>query len=190
MVMPDLMRRDWTLDDLQALEDDGKRYEIIDGELFVTPSPSWPHQDAAGELYLILSRYARSQRIGHVLQAPADVAFSPRRIVQPDIFVVPLIEGQKPRTFEQAGALLLAAEVLSPSTARADRVAKRRLYREELVAEYWIIDLDARTIERSTPSESRPELLSDQIEWHPPGAGEPLLIELAAYFGVVLGTGA
>jgi Uma2 family endonuclease len=190
MVMPDLMRRNWTRDDIRALEDDGKRYEIIDGELFVTPSPSWPHQDAVGELFLILSQYARSQRIGHVLQAPADVAFSPSRIVQPDVFVVPLIKGHKPRTYEQAGVLLLAAEVLSPSTARADRVAKRRLYREESVAEYWIIDLDARTIERSTPSESRPELLSDRIEWQPAGAAEPLVIELATYFGVVLGTGA
>ena len=76
--------------------------------------------------------------------------------------------------------------MLSPSTARADRVAKRTLYREVGVPEYWIVDLDARTIERSTPSDPRPEILVDRLEWLPEGAAAPLVIDLNRYFATVL----
>ena len=75
---------------------------------------------------------------------------------------------------------------VSPATARADRVAKRTLYREENVAEYWIVDLDSRTIERSTPLDSRVEVLADQIEWRPQGTESPLVIDLPGYFARLL----
>jgi Uma2 family endonuclease len=154
MHMPKLDRH-WTADDLRELPDDGNRYEVIDGELFV---------------YV----------------APADVAFSPRRLVQPDVFVAPLVNGRRPREWVDVRALLLAVEVLSPSTARADRVAKRRLFRDEGVPEYWIVDLDARTIERSTPADARPEVFDGRLEWRPSGGREPLVIDVEAYFAGVL----
>jgi Uma2 family endonuclease len=106
--------------------------------------------------------------------------------VQPDVFVVPLIDGRRASSFSDAGRLLLAVEVLSPSSARADRVAKRTLYRDEGVPEYWLIDLDSMTIERSTPRDTRADLLTETLEWHPPGATEPLRIDLSAYFSNVL----
>ena len=81
---------------------------------------------------------------------------------------------------------MLAVEILSPSSARADRVQKRFLYRDEEVPEYWIVDLDARTIDRSTPTEQRPEVLSERLIWTPDSAADPLEIDLVAYFERVL----
>ena len=181
-----MVTRQWSAEELRALPDDGNRYEIVDGELFVTPAPAWQHQDAVGELFALLRDYLRRVGVGHAVMAPADVMFSTRSVVQPDLFVVPLVDGRWPERFEDAGRLLLAVEVLSPGTARADRVKKRTLYREQGVPDYWIVDLDARTFERSTPEHARPEILVDELTWHPDGAGAPLVIDLSSYFAAVL----
>jgi len=185
MHMP-MLKRQWTVDDLQDLPDDGNRYEVIDGELFVTPAPSLRHQEAIARMHLILHAYLERERVGHAFFAPADVIFSPKRGVQPDLFVTPLVHGRRPERFEDVGRLLLAVEVLSPTTARADRVAKRKVYREEPVDEYWIVDLDARAIERSTPADPRVEILADTLEWRPEGASAPLAVDLMIYFSQVL----
>jgi len=118
--------------------------------------------------------------------APADVVFTQQRALQPDVFVIPPISGRRPEHFDDVRRLLVAAEVLSPSTARADRVEKRRIYRDEQVPEYWIIDLDARAFERNTPGEPRPEIVVEKLEWLPAGAAQPLVIDLPAYFAAVL----
>jgi Uma2 family endonuclease len=114
-----------------------------------------------------------------------DNGLSPKRGVQPDLFVVPLVAGRAPKHFDDVKRLLLAVEVLSPSTARADRVVKRMLYRDEQVAEYWVVDLDARTIERSTRPDARPEILARGIEWLPTGASIPLATHLETYFATL-----
>src|SRR5262249_25516251 len=163
MHMPTL-RRHWTVDDLDDLPDDGQRYEVIDGELFVTPAPALDHQAAVGTLHRILAGYLERERIGYAFVALADVTFSPARAVQPDVFVVPLVNGRRPRKFADVKRLLLAVEVLSPSTARADRVVKRAMFRDEGVAEFWIVDLDSRTFERSVPDDPRVEVLDERIE--------------------------
>lgn len=185
MAMPELKRR-WTIAERDRLPDDGNRYEVIDGELFVTPAPAWRHQAAVFELARLVADYAGRWRIGAVLPAPADVVFSMDRGVQPDVFVVPLVDGHRPEHFDDVRRLLLAVEVLSPSTARADRVRKRALYREEGVPEYWIVDLDARTFERTTPADDRPEVLTERLGWQPDSAQEPLVIDVPAYFAMVL----
>lgn len=82
--------------------------------------------------------------------------------------------------------LLLVVEVLSSSTARSDRVVKRTIFREEGVEEYWIVDLESRTFERSTPADPRVEVLADRMTYHPGGAASPLLIDVTAYFVAVL----
>ena len=184
MPMPSL-KRQWTVDDVHALPDDGNRYEVIDGELFVSPAPSWRHQEAVFAIHAILRTYLQRQRVGHAFSAPADVIFSPTRGMQPDVFVVPLVNGRRPEHFDEVKRLLVAIEVLSPSTARADRVAKRMLFRDEDVAEYWIVDLDSRTIERSVRGELRPEILAERLFWSPEGASEALEIDLAGYFAGV-----
>ncbi|MEO6879180.1 MAG: Uma2 family endonuclease [Gemmatimonadaceae bacterium] len=183
--MPMLKRR-WTVDDLHDLPDDGNRYEVIDGELLVTPAPAWKHQEAIAALYRTIAEYLSIHRVGHAVFAPADVVFSPKRGVQPDLFVVPLVDGRRPERFEDVGRLLLVVEVLSPSTARADRVAKRVLYRDQGVEQYWIVDPDSRTVELSIPTDSRVEVLADTIEWMPEGATQSLAIDLPDYFRRVL----
>jgi Uma2 family endonuclease len=185
MSMPTL-KRQWTVADLADLPDDGKRYEVIDGELLVTPAPTWAHQAAVGALFTILTNYVRAEAIGYAFVAPADVLFSPRRAVQPDLFVVPPVDGRRPENFAEAKRLLLAVEVLSSGTGRSDRVVKRTIFREECVEEYWIVDLESRTFERSTPADPRVEVLADELSWHPEGARAPLLVDLTSYFADVL----
>ena len=186
MRMPTLDRH-WTVDDINALPDDGNRYEVIDGELFVTPAPIARHQVAVGELFARLRDYLRREPIGYAFVSPADIVFSPRRSVQPDVFVVPLVNGRRPESWSDVHTLLVAAEVISPSSRRADRIVKRALFRDEGVAEYWVVDVDARTIERSTPAGARTEAINDQLVWSPRGAREPFTLALAEYFGDVLG---
>jgi len=103
------------------------------------------------------------------------------------VFVVPVGAG-RPRTWEDIGGrLLLAVEVLSPTTARADRVVKRRKYQRAGVPEYWVVDLDARLVERWRPGDERPELLMERLSWRPDPARPGLEIELGVFFEAVLG---
>jgi Uma2 family endonuclease len=178
--------RSWTVADLAGMPDDGQRYEVIDGQLFVTPAPALRHQDAIMSLALLLAPYVKAQSIGHLVVAPADVTFSPRRGVQPDLFVARLVEGRRPRESSDIRGLLLAVEVLSPSSARADRVVKRALYRDEGVDEYWVIDLENRCFERSTPADTAVALEVDTLRWQPAGAGSALVIDVKRYFAEVL----
>ncbi len=170
----------WTVDMVHALPDDGKRHEIIDGELFVTPAPSYDHQDTAFLLARQLHAYLATDRVGHMFMAPTDVVFDAHTLVQPDLVVVPLIAGKRPHSYAEAGKPLLAIEIVSPTSARTDRVRKRELYQREGVPEYWIVDPDARVVERWRPEDSRPEILVDRITWQPERAREPMTIELAA----------
>ena len=88
----------------------------------------------------------------------------------------------------QVGDLLLAIEVLSPTTARTDRQKKRRLYQTETVGEYWIVDADAQLIERWRPGDDRPEIVGDRIHWRCAGAAEPLSIDLPEFFAALVPT--
>lgn len=184
-LVPDTSRHDWTAVELALLPDDGNRYEIVDGELLVTPAPSWTHQGAVGELFVILRSYA--QALGsHCLFAPADVPFSRTTVVEPDLFVVPLRpDGSIPLDFAQAGRLLLAVEVLSPSSARADRHVKRVAYLTNGVPEYWIVDPANRFVERWHPGGDAPEILLESLTWQPREGVPPLVIDLSGYFGRV-----
>ena len=178
--------REWTADDLADMPADGQRYEVIDGALFVTPSPSLRHQDAIRQLLVLLSPYVEAHRIGHLVISPADVTFSRRRVVQPDLFVTPLIDGRRPRQLLDIRELVLAVEVASASTARVDRREKRAMYRDQGVEEYWVVDLDSRTIERYTPAALHVEVNEDSMTWQPTGAAAPLIVDLKGYFVEVL----
>ncbi len=187
MAMPKALpvQGEWTVEEMWELPEDGNRYEVIDGVLFVTPSPTDEHQDA---VFLLARRLAdHMDRVGGgiVRIAPADIRFGTDRGVQPDVYVAPLVDGRRPHGWEQTRHLLLAVEVLSPSTAARDRGIKRRLYQQH-ADEYWIVDLDTRRIERWRPEDTRPEILDAVLEWRPPGAGEPLVLDVPAYFREVL----
>lgn len=179
---------DWTVAQVLELPDDGNRYEVVDGELLVSPAPALPHQRAVLRLYDRLHPFVESHRLGCVLHSPADIEFDERTLVQPDLFVAPLIEGRRPRSWKEIHTLHLAVEVLSPSTARADRHVKRRRYQRHGVAEYWIVDLDARLVERWRPADERPEILAERIEWCPSPDVPPLAIDLVELFAEILDT--
>jgi Uma2 family endonuclease len=177
----------WTAELVRALPDDGKRYEVVDGQLLVTPAPTWQHGDAVTALYLPLHEYCRQSGVGHVKIAPQDVEFDERNLVQPDLFVVPLVDGAKPLRWEDVGRMILAVEVLSPGTARHDRFIKRRLYQARGVPEYWIVDVSTRMIERWRQADERAEFVADRLTWRPEGAAVPLELDLPAYFAEVHG---
>jgi Uma2 family endonuclease len=171
----------YTADMVRALPDDGKRYEVVHGELFVTPAPRAWHQEIVYRCAESLRSYLREQRVGHPFHAPADISWAPDVLVQPDVFVVPL-EHARTMNWAAMQTLLLAIEVLSPSTSRADRFAKRRLYQEARVPLYWVVDGDARVVEVWTPDATFPVTVSDHIVWHPAGAAAPFRLDLAELF--------
>ncbi len=181
MGMP-LPRTDWTVAMLNELPDDGCRYEVIDGELFVTPAPAVVHQFAITDLVRLIDPY--TQELGlDTLVAPVAVTFSEQREVQPDVLVIPRrADGRHATRFSDVGRLILAVEVLSPSTQRVDRNEKRRLYRQEGVPEYWIVDTTARVFERWRPESELPEVLAHSMSWQPLRSHAPLHIDLIKYF--------
>ncbi len=187
MGMPAIHRR-WTTAEVRDLMDEARhwpRFELIGGELVVTPAPGFPHQIAVTEIWLRLHTYLEAQGIGLALASPADLELQPGTITQPDVFVVPVGTGGESDelpTWADVTSLLLAVEIISPSSIRTDRVDKRDFYMESSVAEYWIVDLEARMVERWTPSRDTPEILRRSLEWRPAGAQVPLVIDLPELF--------
>jgi Uma2 family endonuclease len=177
---------EWTADMVRALPEDGKRYEVLDGVLAVSPAPSALHQRAVAGLLEILTPYCRAHQIGEAMISPADIEFSEYRLVQPDVFVVPFVEGRKIRSWREVASLILAAEIVSPSTARADRGSKRRIFQDEGVSDYWIVDLDSRIIECWRPGDQRPRIYDRVLTWQPASQVPGLQIDLVMYFGSVL----
>jgi Uma2 family endonuclease len=175
---------DWTVDMLDALPDDGQRYEIIDGELFVTPGPGEPHQDIVGELYGRLRDYLKDRAIGKAMMSPADVRRGDRKRnrVQPDVFVVRVNEGKRPAYPYELHDLLLAVEVVSPSNPVLDYQVKRELYLREEVGEYWVINPEVRNVSRWKGRDDPGDVLSKRIEWHPAGMNLPFALDLQDFF--------
>ena len=136
----------YTYDDLLTFPDDGLRREIIDGELYVTPSPATQHQVIVGNVYYLLRRHLAAHPAGHIFLAPLDVVFSKFDVVEPDLlFVSNARRGVVTRKNIQ-GSPDLAIEVLSPGTRRTDEMAKRRLYERFDVLEYWLIDAEIEAV--------------------------------------------
>lgn len=177
----------WTVEDVRALADAAPthwpRYELIDGELLVTPAPAPRHQRLVLGIVALVQPYVRAHGLGRVYTAPADIGLVPESVVQPDAFVVPRGHGDRAARWRDVSTLLLAVEVLSPGSERTDRVHKRRYYQRSDVPEYWIVDGEARIVERWRPADTfRPEVLDETLVWHPAGATEPLAVDLAALF--------
>lgn len=185
MVMPDLAP--WTRERVLALPSDGNRYELIDGQLLVSPAARPLHQIACYLLATRLDPYVQEHRLGLLLPLPADLEPEPGQLTQPDLFVLP--PGPRFARWEQAPLPFLVVEVLSPSTARYDRGLKRHFYQRAGVQEYWVVDLDARVVERWRPGDERPEVASETLAWQPVAGLPPLELDLARYFDEVGGEG-
>lgn len=171
---------------VRLLPDDGNRYECVAGELLVTPSPKPRHQSVASALYQALLPACSSGGL-YLWWSPADLELRGDVLVQPDIFAFRTTHGGPAREWHEIERLELAIEVLSPATARYDRVVKRRLFQELGVPEYWIVDADARVIERWRPADERPAICAASMEWRPHGADAPIVVDLPALFTAALG---
>jgi Uma2 family endonuclease len=178
MGMPDLAP--WSRAQVLSLPADGKRYELIDGELLVTPTPRLDHQRVVRALNRLLDAHCLAHRLGDVFELPADLEVEPGQLTSPDLFVLPL--GAAFHRWEEAPRPLLVIEVLSPSTARYDRGLKRRFYQRAGVPEYWIVDADARLIERWRPDDERPEVIGETLTWSPRLDGAVLTIDVRRLF--------
>ncbi len=159
----------WTADMVRALPEDGNRYEVVYGELLVTPSPRMWHEVLIHRLFGALHEYLTREPVGIVLGSRADISRADDVLVQPDVFVVPLDEART-LAWVHIKRLPLIAEVLSPSTARADRFLKRRRYQEAGIPVYWIVDGDAHQVEVWTPDAHFPQIERGRLTWHPAGA--------------------
>lgn len=179
-------RRRWTEAEFYAARDQapaGERWELVDGDVLVTPSPHWVHQRILGRLVLSLTAYVNHHALGEAFFSPLDVRLEPGLVLQPDLLVVPA--GDLIRRSDVIYRLLLAVEIVSPSSARHDRVRKRPHYQRKRVPEYWVVDEVSQTVERWTPDEERPEILPETLVWHPEGAAEPFVLNLVDFFAAV-----
>jgi len=136
----------FTYHDYLLLPED-KRYELVEGELFLVPAPNIPHQGISRELMAVLHRYVRDHDLGKIFYAPCDVVLSSENVVQPDLLFVAK-ERMSILTYANVqGAPDLAVEILSDSTAQRDLSVKRKLYAKYGVREYWIVDPESKSVE-------------------------------------------
>jgi Uma2 family endonuclease len=170
----------WTLDELHSLPDDGNRYELIDGELFVTPPPTDEHETIAARLSRILDPYVARHGLGFVYH-PRAVVRKAGSEVEPDLMVRQPQNDRKAK-WDDAPIPLLVVEISSPYTRRRDRMQKRDHYMKVGVPEYWIVDPEEQSITQIRPG--RPDGVNrDRIEWSPEGAEEPLHVDVTEVFG-------
>jgi Uma2 family endonuclease len=187
MGMPALQERHWTADEVRALpEVPGKRFEVVDGELLVSPGPRFRHQQVLADLQAQLFAYVRQHNIGYVTGGPGEIQLDASTLVQPDLYVLHRdVMSVKPESFyswtAEPSSVLLVVEALSPSTARHDRVVKLARYRRQRI-EYWIVDHEAGVIERWLPDATHPEILAQSLTWRVDEVDEPLVIDLHALF--------
>jgi Uma2 family endonuclease len=180
------LSRPWSRAEVLALPTDSNRYELVDGELLVTPSPRRVHQIAVFEMARILDNYVRAHRIGFANLSPADLDLRAGQLLQPDFFVSAPVGGRRGREWSEIGIPLLVGEVMSPSSARYDKVTKRLRYQRSGVPTYWLVDLDGRVVEVWTPGDDRPAIIADILSWRPDPSAAPLEIDLSAFFTEIL----
>lgn len=137
----------WTYKDYAALPNDGRRYEVVEGTLYMAPSPGKWHQKAAGRFYRHLSSFIEDVGLGEVYMAPFDVEIADTIVVQPDVMVILNANREKVAENRVIGAPDLIVEVASPGTAGYDRREKQNIYAHAGVPEYWIADPAAQTVE-------------------------------------------
>jgi len=145
---------EWTYEDYKRLPDDGRRYEIIEGVLYVTAAPNFDHQYTVGEIFAALRTYVRERQLGIVISAPFEVNLPDiAQPVQPDVLFIAAERTPRPGAEGFTGAPDLIVEVLSQSTARTDRLVKFGAYERAGVREYWLVDPRTHSVEVYSLSE-------------------------------------
>ena len=136
----------FTYNDYLQLPED-KRYELIEGEFFMVPSPNTSHQDALQNLFRTLDTYVRNRGLGKIYLAPLDILLSEVNVLQPDLLFISRERLGIITDKNIQGAPDLVVEILSPATAQRDKELKQKLYAKFGVREYWIADPNTKTIE-------------------------------------------
>ncbi len=174
-----------TVEELLALPEDGLRHELLAGNYVVTPTPRPDHQRVVFAIARLLEDAVAGREDVEVFGVPGDIVLRPDTVVEPDVFLLPRGPGGRFVSWRDAPVPLLAVEVLSPSTAARDRGIKRRLYLEAGVEEYWIVDVDARVVERWRAGDERPEIVDNELAWKL-SVGVSGTIDLPALFERIL----
>jgi Uma2 family endonuclease len=174
--------RGWTYEEFARLPDDGNRYEVIAGELHVTPAPGSIHQQVSVRLTLAFGNFCQEQGAGVVFAAPYDLILGDGDYVEPDLIFVR--RDRVDAVIKEHGAVGppdLVIEILSDSTARRDRGIKRQRYAAHGVPEYWIVDTDKKHVEvhRLTGGDlRRVDLVTDVLRYRPLPGGPELAIDV------------
>lgn len=171
--------KQWTLEELHSLPDDGNKYELVRGELFVTPPPSEAHEAILTRLSALLEPYVRANGLGHVY-APRSVVRFDGSEAEPDR----MVRHRSPdgaRDWDDAPVPILVVEVLSRSTRRRDHVQKREFYLDAGISEYWILDPEAKNV-RVVRREVEDRIISGELIWAPREASEPLKLDVARLY--------
>ena len=179
MAMPNVAR--YTVADLASFPEDGKRYELIRGELVVSPAPSVHHQIIVRRLAQVLGAYLATLGLQDTLfDVAADISWDDETLVQPDLLVV------RPEELSPHWAtirtLRLAVEVISPSSSRRDKIDKRTLYQEHRVETYWVVEPGAQLVEEWHPDDARPAIISDRLVWRVDPDAPEVVIDVAELF--------
>ncbi len=183
MVMPATTH--YSADMVRALPDDGNRYETVHGELLVSPAPGVRHQLVLMRLITTLGTCLTANGIRDVLLAsPADISFDDDTLVQPDLFVADTAVFVQTGNWADITTLHLVIEILSPSSHRADRTIKRRLYQEQRIPHYWIVDIEQRQVEIWTPDATAHVIERERLTWRHPAARSECVVEVPDLFRV------
>ena len=172
--------KQWTLEELHSLPDDGNKYEIIDGELFVTPPPNADHETILARLTRLLEPFVAAQDLGFVYHPRAVLRIAGSE-VEPDL----MVRRSPPRKGTEWSDMPLPSlivEVLSPSTRRRDLEHKREFYVAQAIPEYWIVDPECEAVTVVRPNHED-RTVDGALVWHPAGAREALTIAVHEIFG-------
>ncbi|MEA3245019.1 MAG: Uma2 family endonuclease [Gemmatimonadota bacterium] len=172
----------WTRAHLARLPNDGHRYEVLDGALLVTPQARLAHQEVVARLIEVLRPYCRTHELG-VAVGPGAVVWSDNEL-QPDVQVIPLPAARvMHEEWETVPPPLLVIEVLSQGSERHDRGKKRAAYLMLGIPEYWIVDIDARSVTVHMPGAAAPMVVTGALPWTPRADVPALEIDLVRLLG-------
>ncbi|MES2178619.1 MAG: Uma2 family endonuclease [Gemmatimonadota bacterium] len=187
--MPVVHRDRWTVEDLEQLIEgrDGHtpRYELVDGDLLVTPAPSNRHQAILVELFVLIREYVKHHRLGKAYVSPCTVALTPDSRFEPDLFVIPRVAGRLPPLDALITRIMLAAEVVSSGSARHDRITKRKFFLGNGVPDYWVVDGEAQIFEVWKPGDDRAALVDDRLIWQPVPSVPAFELDVRQFFASI-----
>ena len=180
MHMANRVRKKWTLEEMHRLPDDGNKYELIHGELFVTPPPTDEHETIAAVLTRILDPFVERNGLG-LIYHPKAVFRHRGSEVEPDLMVRARASRRIRNDWEAAPTPILVVEVLSPSTRRRDLENKREFYMSVRIPEYWFLDPERRSITCVRPGVDD-VTATDELVWAPAACTERLTVNVRELF--------